>query len=815
MENNNIPPDFNSLEEESFDIKRWISLLVSNWYWFVLSMLIAVPVAYAFNRYSTKIYTVTSTLMVKDQGTGVSVSSLIPGATTFSNQFNMNNEMAVFRSFSLNYRVMNELPEFLVVYRGVGKRRVVESDLYTSCPFKVVFDNLDNQPKGVKVDIEVLSDTRYHLLIEGDKDFEKDLDFGEQFTEMGFDFKIEPRVPGSSVYLKKSSNNYYFYLTDPGSLAVQYLGKLVISPVTQSLIVNLSVSGLVLQQETDYLNKLMDVYVGMGLDKKNQMADSTMNFINHQLAILSDSLKKAEDNLENFRLTNKFLDLSSEGTRIMDKIKEQDNTRASYEMQMKYFNYLSAYINEKNPSGPLFSPSVMGITDAGLISLVSEMAGLRKESEKMGFRLGGSQPAMEFLEKQMEDTKNSLQENIRNNVAILNDLISDSDKKVSAIEETDLEKLTSLERQFMSIQRKVNLNNTLYTFLLQKYSETAISKASNIPDSRIIDRASDYSATQIKPKTKKNLMVAIMLGLLFPMALIVIVSLFDDKVIDKKDVEKKTKIPVIGFISHSESDSHIPVAQKPGSALAESFRSVRTSLKWYAKENEPFIIAVTSTISSEGKTFFSVNLAAIIGMLGKKVLLIGLDLRKPRMDKIFDLGDEFGMSTYLNGSNSYEEIIHKTDVNNLYYVPSGPHPPNPAELIETARMKEFLARAKKEYEFIIIDTPPVGLVTDALLISKEVDINIFIVRQRYTTKDSLDMMEQLRQQGELKNMAIVMNDISLSGYYGFGMRYNYYHGYGYYYGHSYYGSRYYGGYGYSYGYAKKRKKDVKGYYTED
>ena len=499
----------------------------------------------------------------------------------------------------------------------------------------------------------------------------------------------------------------------------------------------------------------------------------------------------------------------------MDKIKEHDNTRASYELQMKYFNYLSAYITDKNPSGPLFSPSVMGITDANLISLVNEMTELRKESEKMGFSYGGSQPAMEFIDRQMEETKKALQENIRNNVAILKDLISDSDMKVAAIEEVELGKLTSQERKFMSIQRKVNLNNTLYTFLLQKYSETAISKSSNIPDSRIIDRASGYSASLIKPKTQKNLLVSIMLGLLIPLVLIVVVSLFDDKIIDKKDIEKKTKIPVIGFIGHSESDSYIPVANKPGSSLAESFRSVRTSLKWYVKENETPVIAVSSTISSEGKTFFSVNLAAIIGMVGKKVLLVGLDLRKPRMDKIFDLGDEFGMSTYLNGSNGYDEVIQKTAINNLYYVPAGPRPPNPAELIETNRMTEFLARAKKEYDVIIIDTPPVGLVTDALLLASEVDVNIFIVRQRYTTKDSLDMMEQLRQQGELKNIAIVMNDISLSGYYGYGMRYNYYHGYGYYYGHTYYGSRYYGGYGYSNGYGKKRKKDVKGYYTEE
>ena len=374
----------------------------------------------------------------------------------------------------------------------------------------------------------------------------------------------------------------------------------------------------------------------------------------------------------------------------------------------------------------------------------------------------------------------------------------------------------SLERKLINIQRKFDLNNSIYTTLLEKNSESAITKASNTSDNRIIDRASVYSSAQIKPTANKNLITAILLGLLIPAAIILVINLLDDKIIDKKDIEKKTKIPVIGFIGHSESASDIPVARKPGSSLAESFRSVRTSLKYYVREEKTVVISVSSTVSGEGKTFFSVNLAAIVGMLGKRVLLIGLDLRKPRMDKVFDLGDEFGMSTYLSGSSSYEQIIQETRIKNLYYVPAGPRPPNPSELIDSPRMHEFLERAKRDYDFILIDTPPVGLVTDGLLLAKEVDVNIFIVRQRYTSRNSLDMMEHLRQQGELKNISIVMNDISLSGYYGYGMRYNYYNSYGYHYGNTYYGSRYYGGYGYGYGYGqKKRKKNAKDYYTED
>jgi capsular exopolysaccharide synthesis family protein len=233
---------------------------------------------------------------------------------------------------------------------------------------------------------------------------------------------------------------------------------------------------------------------------------------------------------------------------------------------------------------------------------------------------------------------------------------------------------------------------------------------------------------------------------------------------------------------------------------------VRTAIKYFVRENEMAIIAVTSTISSEGKTFIAINLAAITAMLGKKVLLIGLDLRKPSINKVFEFEDSPGMSTYLSGNCDYEETIRKTQIENLFYAPSGPIPPNPAELIETDQMKKFIEKAKKEYDYIIIDTPPVAIVTDTLLLAPYVDVNLFIVRQRYTSRNTLDMIEQLNKHGELKNMAILINDINLSGYYGYGMRYGYTHGYGYSYGYNYYGSNYYGRYGYT--------DKAKEYYTE-
>ena len=214
-------------------------------------------------------------------------------------------------------------------------------------------------------------------------------------------------------------------------------------------------------------------------------------------------------------------------------------------------------------------------------------------------------------------------------------------------------------------------------------------------------------------------MLALILGLLFPAIAIIIIDLLNNKVIDKKDIERITKLPILGFISHSSYGTEIPVIEKPGSTLSESFRSIRTSLKYFTPGDQPVVIAVTSTVSGEGKTFVAVNLAAIMSLLGRKTLLVGLDLRKPRIHKILGLDNTAGMSTFLSGNDKYDDIIHKTSIDNLWYASSGPIPPNPAELIERKTMADFLEKARKQFDYIILDTPPVAVVTDAMLLARQ------------------------------------------------------------------------------------------------
>ena len=806
----NYTPQSNFEEGDNIDIKRYVSMFLSNWYWFATTLFIAVTLAYGINRYSQQVFSVSSTLLIKDDQPGNmnnNVSSVIPGGDIFRSQQNLKNEMGILKSFSLNYRVMKEMKDFHVVYIGVGKRGIVESRMYKTCPFKVVYDSLEHQLINYKVNVEILSDEKYRIKLNGHLDFKQDMKFGERFSKYGLNFIIERKNAKDPVYYLDGSNSYFFYFEDPASLASRYRAELTVAPVEkEASLVTLSVTGFVPAQEADYLNKLMDVYIRYGLDNKNQTADSTIKFIDGQLKVILDSLDIAEEKLERFSMVNSFMDLSREGALIQSKLEKYENEKTGFDLQLQYYNYLSEYLNIKNAGGTIISPSVMGITDQVLYRLVNELSVIQKEQENFGFNINDNQPAHLLMDRQMEEAREALRENVKNGIANLKSLIVESDRKISEVE-VNIRRLPSTERKLINIQRKFDLNNTVYTYLLEKRSESGIARASNVSDNRIIDTASQFSSGLIRPKTRMNYIIAILLGLIVPMGIITLIDFFNDKVMDKSDIERKTKVPVIGYISHSEGKNEIAVVEKPGSSLSESFRSVRTAIKYFVKKNEVAVIAVSSTISSEGKTFISINLAAITAMLGKKVLLIGLDLRRPRINKVFEFKDSPGMSSYLSGNCDYEEIIRGTQINNLFYVPSGPIPPNPAELIETEQMRTFMERAKKEFDFIIIDTPPVAIVTDTLLLAPYVDINLFIVRQRYTSRNTLEMINQLYVQGELKNMAIIINDISLSGYYGYGMRYGYTRGYGYSYGYNYYNRGYYSRYGYS--------DKGTGYYTEE
>jgi tyrosine-protein kinase Etk/Wzc len=791
--------------DKPIDFRRYIGLLVSNWYLFALTLFFSLVLAYGINTYSERIYSVNASLLIKEDQPGndlTGVQKFLPGGDLFSSQQNLQNEIGILKSFSLNYRVMQELPDFHVSIIGIGRRGISENRYYKNAPFIVVYDSINNQRKGPPVNIKITSINTYSIEINGSK-IENEMLFGDRFNLAGFDFTLIKVGPDDFKYDPDNSNRFIFWFNNLESLANSYRRKLSITPVIEEgTLMSLSISGVVARQECEYLNKLMEVYIDQGKELMTKTAENTIEFIDTQIELISDSLTFAEKRLESFKLSNRMIDFSSEGSAIRNKLEGVTQEKVSSILQKQYYDYLVEYIKSKNESGEIISPSIMGVADPLLITLVERLAKHQTQKKQLKYNLSADQPAIGFIDSEIEDARTTLDENVRNSILIVERTLEDIERRISEVE-YELSKLPVTERKLINIQRKFDLNNTVYTYMLEKRSEAGIAKASYVSNNRIIDRAETFNSARIKPTERQNYSLAVVLGLLIPFIYIFLIDRLHNKIFDKKDIELLTDAPIIGFIGHNESKNEIPVVDKPGSSLSESFRTIRTNLRYYLNEENKAIISVTSTLSGEGKTFISSNLSAIIASLGKKTLLVGLDLRRPRIHKIYNSQKSVGLSSYLIGECLFEDIITPTEVPNLFFTPSGPIPPNPSELIESKKMTQFIEKARKEFDFIILDTPPVAIVSDGLILGNFADINIFVVRQRFSYKNTLELIQGIYKKKELKNISIVINDINITGYYGYGLKYGYgfYEGYGYNYG--------YGNYR-SYGYSDSHK-----YYSED
>ncbi|MBN1186308.1 MAG: polysaccharide biosynthesis tyrosine autokinase [Bacteroidales bacterium] len=787
MENNNIIPQ----QSENIDIKKYFFLILRNWYWFFLTVTIAVAIAYLYNRYSKDQYSLSCSLIISDNDYGYGVESILDELSFLRRrrqQAVIENEMAILRSYYLAGLALEEL-DFDVTYVSVGRRRIAESFMYTNSPFVVTYDSIQRVPVGRPVYVQVLSKEEYALYIKGDEENEYRGKFGEGLDADNMKFTINLRSPGTFSFNPNNSNRFYFIINDKNSLINRFSKRLELSLNDEKgTVLTLSMKGYVPQQLADYLNTISRVYIQNNLDIKNEISINAIHFIDEQLSSVVDSLDRTSFRLQSFRSQNRLINLSQEGTTLYKELDDYTKNKALLQLNQNYYNYLLDYIKTGSDLSDITVPSIIGINDATLNSLVNDLIDLYIKKRQYQFTLQENNPKLAETDYQINNIKKGLEENIRNLIQSNKLQIAQIDKKINQIE-NQVEAFPYTERQMLNIQREFNINDEIYTFLLQKRAEAGIKKASNTSDSRMLDSARPENAALIAPKKQNNLMMAFLAGILIPLVIILLKDLLNDRIRDRKEIEHLTKIPIIGSIGHNTIDTDIPVHEKPKSALAESYRSLRANLSFMMKAETKQIIAITSTISGEGKSFCAVNLAVIFALAGKKTLLLSMDLRKPRIHKMFDAGNEKGLSTLFIGQSKLEEIILPTHIENLSIITSGPIPPNPAELIESDNARKFFASMKEKYDMVIIDTPPVAIVSDAISVGRYADINLFVMRQNYTSREVVKLLNELNEKSILGNLAIVFNDVHFPGYYG----YNYHYGYSYRYGYNYgYGQGYYG-----------------------
>jgi uncharacterized protein involved in exopolysaccharide biosynthesis len=479
----NRPPAFPP-EDDSIDVKRYISLLISNWYWFAIAFFLALTLAYGINRYSEKIFTVSSTMLIKDDRLSGGISGMegfLPGGDYFRNQQTLSNEIGILKSFMLHQRVVDELEDFHVTYVGIGRRNIVETRKYLDCPFRVVYSPVSVTSFGKKVNVRITGPGGYKIEGINDEKMDEDYAFGEQVILNGFNFSIRLTDSASYVYDPDKSNKYYFMFERVENLANVYRNKLAVTPVEENAsLIRLMLTGPVPGQEADYLNKLMDLYLDLGLEFKNQTADSTLNFIDEQIDTIADFLQKAEDALEIFRRNNKLLDLSREGGLIQGRVERYETEKNTLILQLKYYEYLSEYIDSRKESGDIVSPTVMGINDVQLINLIQQLAGLQQQKQRLSVNLNRDIEPVRVLTEAIMDVRKAMRENVTGGISRIQSSLDDVNGRLALLE-NEIEKLPATEREMITIQRNFDVNNTVYTYLLEKEQKPALQRHQRYP----------------------------------------------------------------------------------------------------------------------------------------------------------------------------------------------------------------------------------------------------------------------------------------------------------------------------------------------
>ena len=815
--NNNNYRSKQENDDQSIDIKGLVFIFLNHWYLFLISVVIALAIGFVINRYKTKVYQTTGTILIKDSRSSLDPTAIMTRVSYGSSQ-NVENEMAILKSYSLIERVIKKM-NIEVTYMSKG--RVASKELYKTRPFLVEFDRTVPQAVQLVYNIRFIGDSKIELFAksEGLRKYDFLLNQYVEMTpeEMGqkVDFHGEYRIgewidndynririipqEGYS-YEEKNSWNISFWVNSYPSL-IRQMSSYSVSPITkESSIVSLSMKGTEKNKIVDFLNVLMDEYVSRGLEKKNLVSENTIEFIDQELTGIQQSLSEAESDLANFRSSNDVMNLDVQSNQVYSNLRNLEKERAEKAVNVKIYKRLQDYIRTQidDPEN-LAAPSTMGISDPLLNRLVGELVTLSQTKATQLLTQTEQHPQIVKLNEQIVTTKKTILETVNNLVQNAQMGLDEIDKRIYRAE-SEIKVLPEKQRQLVNYQRKFNFNDDTYKYLMQRRAEAQILRASNTPDNEIIDYARLDRTSKISPRASMNYLIAIIIGLLIPALYLFLKDFFNMSVNDRKDIEKITSYPIIGQVALSSDKDPLVVINSPKAPIAESFRSIRTNVEFLTQGKAKNTILVTGDTQGIGKTFNSINIASIYAFYGKKTVLLGFDMRKPKLFQEFGLTNNVGLSSFFSGKEPIENIIQASKiVPSLDIITSGPIPPNPAELIASEKCVELFNKLKEEYDYIIIDTPPLGLVTDAYLLMRFSDVNIFIVRQGVTNKNIFGSVIKDLEDRNI-NVSIVINGIEAAK------------GYGYRYG---YGNYRYGyGYGYAYGYGYGKYGENSGYYGE-
>lgn len=827
-------------EKSSFDFATIYTALILNWKWFVLSLIICMGAAHIYLRYATPIYQSAAKLLIKDdEGSGSSFkggNNSIMSATNLgiiSNSNGIDNEMEILKSRTLAQQTVYDL-KLYVNYRHEGKLKdhILYGDQKVNIDMDLEHLKKLNAPMNLKITREGRNyhvTGSYYVPIDNNS-------FSPEAVNIDKTFSALPATIGTRVGVVRFTQNGNYMLRDGESLkatmiapeiaAGKYVGNLNVTESSKTTtIVDLVLNDEIPQRAIDYLKQLAIVYNRQANEDKNEIAVRTEQFINQRLEKINAELGSTEGQLENYKKRNNMVELKTNATQAVANADQYAQKLSEANTQVALLDELTKYMNEpSNRHQPI--PSNVGLSDASATSLINEYNKIALQRNQLLHSASENSPTVTPLTAQLDDLNSSIKRAMTQARAGLriqrNSIAAQAGKYEGQINNTPEQ-----ERMLTQIGRQQEVKSGLYLMLLQKREENSISLAATADKGKLID--TPVFAGKVTPKNSIIMLIALILGLAIPAGILFLLEFFRYKIEGHNDVEKLTNLPIIADVAiaseRAKTKADIVVHENKNNLMEEIFRSLRTNLHFLLKQHDK-VIMFTSTTSGEGKTFIASNVAISFALLGKKVVLVGLDVRKPRLAELFEIDDHHhGITNLLvkdevNWSDVKEQIIPSGINDKLDILMAGPVPPNPGELVTRESLDQTMEQLKEHYDYILIDTAPVGLVTDTLALGRISNATVYVCRADFTQKASFSLINSLNMEKKLPNMSIVLNGVDLSKkkygyYYGYGKygKYGKYSNYGMYgskgkYGYKSYGYGSYGSYG-SYGnYSKSRYGDI-------
>ena len=772
----------NNSHNDEIDLKEVFRTILRYKFSIIFITLVFFIASVIFAYYKPNIYTSSATIRVIDDENGRVGSADFMLKAFGGSTVNIDNEISIINSRTIIQQALESL-NLTTNYYTYNKLKK-KHEFYKDSPFIVNVKVIESEVYGKNFIIEPIDEDNFRLIIEPLSDYstksvlaklglqalkEKDKitynlvhQYNKELSTAWFTFTV--------TKLEQLTNDaYHFNFIPEDYLYEFYASKLSVSQVSEfASILQLSYQDTVSLRAKEILNAISKTYISHGIAEKTEVAELTLGFIDSQLDTINIQLSTSEVNLKNYKINNDVINLQGKVALATERVANYEAQTLELQTEINILNNMQRFMSKnKNLDG--LTIGTINFTDRNLAELVISLQKLTKAKESLLVDYTELHPEVQKISKSIASMRRSIKQTLSNSLNQLQQRKSDLNKMVQKYN-TSLKSLPSQEKALAELSRPLKVNQKIYEYLLQKKAETAILKSSTISNAKILDAARD-NAAPIKPKRKLIILVGLILGLIVGIALAFLREFLIYTIQNAEEIEKLTSLPIYGVIPLNKD-------KITKNIYTEAFRNIRTNLQFLPGNENNKVISITSSVSGEGKTTITAALAEVLARGDKRVIMLDLDMRKASLHKFFNLDNNIGMSNYLTMQNTLLDVTKKTDIYGLEMITTGPLPPNPSELILTDAFTQLLKMLRAKYDYIIIDTPPAGLVTDATIIMNYSDISFSVVRAKYTRKEFVKNIDRMAKEHSQNRMGIILNGTLIGSEYGYGYGANYAYGYG-------------------------------------